>query len=66
MNWKIILKSLKDRDMQKRIFAVVGIIVVYRFMAHIPIPLGDPQTLRQVLESLFTSDSSQFMSSVLS
>ncbi len=64
MNWKIILKSLKDRDMQKRIFAVVGIIVVYRFMAHIPIPLGDPQTLRQVLESLFTSDSSQFMSFV--
>ncbi len=65
MNWKIILKSLKDKDMQKRLFAVVGIIVVFRFMAHIPIPLGDPQTLRQVLESLFTSsDSSQFLSFV--
>lgn len=65
MNWKIILKSLSDKDMQKRIFAVLGIIVVFRFMAHIPIPLSNPQTLRQVLETLFTSaDTPQFLSFV--
>lgn len=49
--------------MQKRIFAVIGIIIVFRFMAHIPIPLSNPQTLRQVLETLFTSaDTPQFLS----
>lgn len=56
MNWKVILRSLKHRDMQKRILAVVGIIIVYRFLAHIPIPFGDPQTVKQVLDNLFASE----------
>lgn len=63
MNWKLIWKSLADNDMRKRILAVLGILVIFRILAHVPIPLGDPQTLRQVLESLFTSqDTPQFLS----
>jgi preprotein translocase subunit SecY len=63
MNWKIIWKSLSDGDMRKRIFAVLGLLVVFRILAHIPIPLSNPQTLRQVLDSLFTSnDTPQFLS----
>lgn len=56
MNWKVIGQSLKSRDMQKRIFAVIGIIVVFRLMAHIPIPFSDPQTVKQVLDGLFSSE----------
>lgn len=56
MNWKVIGQSLKNRDMQKRIFAVIGIIVVFRLMAHIPIPFSDPQTVQQVLDGLFSSE----------
>lgn len=49
--------------MRKRILAVVGMLVVFRILAHIPIPLSNPQTLRQVLETLFTSsDTPQFLS----
>jgi preprotein translocase subunit SecY len=63
MNWKLIWKSLADTDMRKKIFAVLGIIVVYRILAHIPIPISDPQNVRQVLESLFTSSNApQFLS----
>jgi preprotein translocase subunit SecY len=63
VNWKIIWKSLSDGDMRKRIFAVLGILVVFRILAHIPIPLSNPQTLRQVLDSLFTSSNTpQFLS----
>lgn len=63
MNWKLIWKSLADSDMRKRILAVMGILIIFRILAHIPIPLSDSQTLRQVLESLFTSqDTSQFLS----
>jgi preprotein translocase subunit SecY len=47
--------------MQKRILAVLGILLVFRILAHIPIPLSDPQTLRQVLETLITTDSAQFL-----
>ncbi len=32
-----------------------GCCLYFEFLAHIPIPLSDPQTLKQVLESLFTS-----------
>ncbi len=64
MNWKIIWQSLKKRDMQKRLAAVLGILLVYRFMAHIPIPLSNPETLKQVLNNLYTSDSSQFLNFV--
>lgn len=55
MSWKTILRSLKNADMRKRIFAVLGMLLVFRILAHIPIPLSDPQTLKQVLENLFTS-----------
>jgi preprotein translocase subunit SecY len=56
MNWKIIGKSLTHPDMRKRILAVLGILLVFRIMAHIPVPLSNPETLRQVLHNLFNSD----------
>ena len=63
MNWKLIWKSFADGEMRKKIFVVLGILVVFRILAHIPIPIADSQNLRQVLESLFTSaDTPQFLS----
>ena len=62
MNWKVIGRSLKSPDMRKRIFAVLGILLVYRILAHIPVPISDPQTLQQVLSNVFSnSDSPQFL-----
>ncbi len=52
MNWKIIFRSLKNKDMQKRLFAVLGIIVAYRLLAHIPVPLAQPTQLKQVISSV--------------
>ncbi len=63
MNWKIIAKSLGHPEMRKRILAVLVILLVFRVLAHIPVPLADPQTLKQVLENLFTSaDTPQLLS----
>jgi preprotein translocase subunit SecY len=58
MNWKVIWKSLKHKDMQKRVLIVLGIVVAYRFLSHIPIPLAEPKTLKQILDNLFNSSSS--------
>lgn len=55
MNWKTIFKSLKNRDMQKRLLIVLGIIVVYRFLSHIPVPLAAPTELRAVINSVVSS-----------
>jgi preprotein translocase subunit SecY len=62
MNWKIIWKSLKNNDMRTRLLAVLGMLLVFRILAHIPIPLSDPQTLRQVLENLFNANTPQLLS----
>ncbi|MDQ5972329.1 MAG: preprotein translocase subunit SecY [Patescibacteria group bacterium] len=63
MNWKVIFKSLKDGDMRKRLLAVLGMLLIFRILAHIPIPLSDSETLKQVLESIYTSaKSSSFLS----
>jgi preprotein translocase subunit SecY len=52
MNWKTIFRSLKNRDMQKRLLIVLGIIIVYRLIAHIPVPLAEPTQLREVINSV--------------
>ncbi len=63
MSWKLIWKSLKNSDMRGRVLAVMGMLLVFRLLAHIPIPLSDPQTLKQVLENLFNSaDTPQLLS----
>ncbi|MGH7196506.1 MAG: preprotein translocase subunit SecY [Candidatus Saccharimonadales bacterium] len=54
MNWKTIFKSLKSRDMQKRLVIVLGLIVVYRLLAHIPVPLAEPTALKEVLQNVLT------------
>jgi len=41
--------------MRKRIFAVLGMLLVFRIFAHIPVPLSDPKTLQQVLKNVFSS-----------
>jgi preprotein translocase subunit SecY len=53
MNWGIILKSLGHKEMRTRILAVLGMLLVFRILAHVPVPLSDPHTLKQVLNNLF-------------
>ncbi len=52
MNWKTIFRSLKNRDMQKRLLVVLGIIIAYRLLAHVPVPLAEPTQLREVINSV--------------
>lgn len=55
MNWRIIFRSLKNKDMQKRLLIVFGLIVAFRFMAHVPVPLANPTELRTVIQSVIGS-----------
>ena len=52
MNWKTIFRSLKNKGMQRRLLIVLGIIVTYRFLAHVPIPLAEPTQLKEVINSV--------------
>lgn len=44
--------------MRTRILAVLGMLLVFRILAHIPVPLADPHTLKQVLDNLFQQSNS--------
>ncbi len=51
--------------MLKRIGIMLGILVVYRFLAHIPVPLGDAKTFRDAMENLISkSDFGNFLNLV--
>ena len=41
--------------MQKRLLIVLGIIVIYRLLAHIPVPLAEPTQLKEVVNSVIGS-----------
>ncbi len=63
MNWKVIAASFKEHEMRKRIFGVLGILLIFRVLAHVPVPLADPETLKQVLTNLFSGqDTPQLLS----
>lgn len=55
MGWKTIKQSLKSRDMQKRLLIVLLLIVAYRMLSHIPVPLAEPTQLKQLIDNLFNT-----------
>lgn len=62
MHFKTIFQSLKNKGMLKRILIVLGIVVVYRFLAHVPVPLGDSATFQEAVTNLLKqSDFSNFL-----
>ncbi len=62
MNFKTIFKSFKNKDMLKRIMIVLGLLVMYRFLAHIPVPLGEPATFQEAIQNLIQkSDFGSFL-----
>ena len=65
MNWRIILRSFASAEMRKKIFAVLGMLIVFRFLAHIPIPLAEPAQLKQVLDNIFNQASSSQLTELL-
>lgn len=62
MHFKNIFKSLKNKDMLKRVLTVLGILVAYRLLAQIPVPMGDASTFKEAVSNLMQkSDFSNFL-----
>lgn len=62
MHFKTIFKSLKNKDMLKRVGIILGIIVAYRLLAQIPVPMGDASTFKEAVSNLLEkSDFSNFL-----
>lgn len=37
--------------MQKRLLVILGIVVIYRFLAHVPVPIAEPTELRAIIDN---------------
>lgn len=62
MHFKTIFKSLKNKDMLKRVLIIFGILVAYRLLAQIPVPMGDASTFKEAVSNLMEkSDFSSFL-----
>ena len=55
MNWKVIWRAFKHDDMRKRVLAVLGMVLIFRVLSQIPIPLANPSTLKDLLDTLFNA-----------
>lgn len=55
MNWKIIWKSLSNSQMKKRIIVVLAMLIIFRLLTYVPIPLNNAGTLKQLVDTLFSS-----------
>ena len=65
MHFKTIFKSLKNKDMLKRVGIILGILVAYRLLSQIPVPMGDASTFKEAVSNLMQkSDFSSFASKV--
>lgn len=51
MNWKNIFKSLKNKGMRRRVLIVLGIIAIYRLLAHVPVPLTGPSDFHELVKN---------------
>lgn len=62
MHFKTIFKSLKNKSMLKRVLIILGILVAYRLLAQIPVPMGDAATFKEAVSNLLEkSDFSNFL-----
>ena len=62
MHFKTIFKSFKNKDMLRRVLIILGILVAYRLLAQIPVPMGDASTFKEAVNNLLEkSDFSNFL-----
>lgn len=55
MNLGALAQIYKNKDLRRRVLVVLAILAIYSLLAHIPIPVGNTQTLQAFLLRLFNS-----------
>ncbi len=46
----------RNRDIRRRVLVVLGLIIIFRFLAHVPVPVPDNTALAHFLNTLFSSN----------
>jgi preprotein translocase subunit SecY len=56
MNLSTLKQIYRSRDLRRRVLTVLGLLVVFRFLAHVPVPVPDNAALSNFLRTIFNSN----------
>lgn len=56
MNLASLKQVYRSPDLRRRVLTVLGLLVIFRFLAHIPVPVPDNAALANFLKSIFQSN----------
>lgn len=56
MNLNTLKQVLRSPDLRRRILVVLGLLVIFRFLAHVPVPVPDNAALSNFLKTIFNSN----------
>jgi preprotein translocase subunit SecY len=56
MNLNTLKQVYRSRDLRRRVLTVLGLLVIFRFLAHVPVPVPDNVALSNFLRTLFQSN----------
>jgi preprotein translocase subunit SecY len=56
MNLSSLRQVYRSPDLRRRVFTVLGLLVIFRFLAHVPVPVPDNAALANFLRTIFNSN----------
>ncbi|GAC1369092.1 MAG: preprotein translocase subunit SecY [Candidatus Saccharimonadales bacterium] len=56
MNLSSLKQVYRSPDLRRRVLVVLGLIVIFRFLSHVPVPVPDNAALANFLRSIFNSN----------
>lgn len=56
MNLSMFGQIFRSRDLRRRVLTVLGLLVIFRLLAHVPVPVPDNAALANFLRTLFASN----------
>jgi preprotein translocase subunit SecY len=56
MNLNTLKQIYRSPDLRRRVLTVLGLLVIFRFLAHVPVPVPDNAALANFLKTIFASN----------
>jgi preprotein translocase subunit SecY len=56
MNLSTLKQVYRSPDLRRRVLVVLGLLVIFRFLAHVPVPVPDNAALANFLKTIFQSN----------
>ena len=56
MNLGTLKQIYRSPDLRRRVLTVLGLLVIFRFLAHVPVPVPDNAALANFLKTVFASN----------